>query len=433
LENANALPHQKDDEMTNQWDKSKPAAIFILVAILGFAMGGWASPQSHESAKKSLPAEGGRTRVAGKLAPLEIAREGYVFAGGKYSTVKDAQVMTGQIYAEFQIPAHQSHPYPIVFIHGGAQTGTNFTGTPDGREGWAQFFLRQGYAVYIVDQAGRGRSAYVSSVYGPQTTPDLDFVQHRFTAIENYNQWPQAHLHTQWPGKGTPGDPVFDQFFASQVQAMVSFPQQQELSSAAILALLDQVGPAILLTHSQSGATGWPVADAQPDRVKAIVAIEPSGPPFYNVDNVGAPEWFRDAADQQRPWGVAAGPLTYSPPAVSPSDLAIVRQEQPDDPNVSRCWMQKSPARRLPNLHKVPILVVTSEASYHRAYDHCTVKYLEQASVHVTWIKLEDIGIHGNGHMMMLEKNNAEIAAVMSRWIEKTIPSAASSKSNKPD
>jgi hypothetical protein len=35
--------------------------------------------------------------------------------------------------------------------------------------------------------------------------------------------------------------------------------------------------------------------------------------------------------------------------------------------------------------------------------------------------------------MMMLEKNNAEIAAVMSRWIEKTIPSAASSKSNKPD
>jgi hypothetical protein len=54
LENANALPYQqKDDEMTNQWDKSKPAVIFILVAILGFAMGGWVSPQSHESAQKS--------------------------------------------------------------------------------------------------------------------------------------------------------------------------------------------------------------------------------------------------------------------------------------------------------------------------------------------------------------------------------------------
>jgi hypothetical protein len=95
--------------------------------------------------------------------------------------------------------------------------------------------------------------------------------------------------------------------------------------------------------------------------------------------------------------------------------------------------MQKSPARQLPNLQKVPILVVTSESSYHRAYDHCTVKYLEQAGVRATWIKLADAGIHGNGHMMMLEKNNMEIAAVMSRWIEKAVPSAANSKSGKPN
>ena len=112
---------------------------------------------------------------AGKLPPLEIAREGYLFAGGKYSTDKDAKVMSGQIYAEFQIPAHQRHPYPIVFIHGGAQTGTNFTGTPDGREGWAQFFLRQGYAVYVVDQAGRGRSAYLNSALRPANNAESRF------------------------------------------------------------------------------------------------------------------------------------------------------------------------------------------------------------------------------------------------------------------
>ena len=52
----------------------------------------------------------------------------------------------------------KTHPYPIVMIHGGGQNGSNFTGTPDGREGWAQYFLRQGYAVYVVDQVGRGRS-----------------------------------------------------------------------------------------------------------------------------------------------------------------------------------------------------------------------------------------------------------------------------------
>jgi pimeloyl-ACP methyl ester carboxylesterase len=418
--------------MRTQLEQSKRAAVFLLGMMLGFATQGWASPQARDSENASSAAASGALAPSGKVAPLEIAREGYVFAGGKYTTVKDAKEMSGQIYAEFQIPAHQSHPYPIVFIHGGAQTGTNFTGTPDGREGWAQFFLRQGYAIYVVDQAGRGRSAYLNDLYGPQSTPNLDFVQQRFTAIEKYNKWPQAHLHTQWPGSGTPGDPVFDQFFASQVQAMVSFPLQQELTSDGVIALLEKIGPAILLTHSQSGATGWPVADAKPELVKAIVAVEPSGPPFFNVDNVPAPELFRDG-DRQRPWGVTSGPLTYSPPAANASDLAIMRQEQPDDPDVSRCWMQKSPARQLPNLQKVPILVVTSEASYHRAYDHCTVKYLEQAGVHLTWIKLADAGIHGNGHMMMLEKNNMEIAAVMARWIEKTLPSATYTNSGKRD
>jgi pimeloyl-ACP methyl ester carboxylesterase len=138
---------------------------------------------------------------------------------------------------------------------------------------------------------------------------------------------------------------------------------------------------------------------------------------------------FRDVKEQQRPWGLSATPLTYSPPAASASDLAIVRQDQSDAPDLSRCWLQKSPARELTNLQRVPVLVVTSEASFHTAYDHCTVKYLQQAGVHVTFIKLAEIGIHGNGHMMMLEKNNSEIAAVMSKWIEKTLPSAANSKS----
>src|SRR5579871_1569570 len=357
-----------------------------------------------------------------KLPPLEIAREGYLFAGGKYSAAGNAKTMDGQIYAEFQIPARQSHPYPIIFVHGGGQTGTNFTGTPDGREGWAQFFLREGYAVYVIDQAGRGRSAYLTSAYGPQTSVNMDMIQKRFTAVEKYNLWPQAHLHTQWPGTGAPGDPIFDQFYASQVPAMVSFPLQQQLSADALVALIDKIGPAIILTHSQSGATGWPVADARPEQVKGVIAVEPSGPPFYNLDNVPAPEWFHDS-DEQRPWGITSSPLTYSPPAASSGDLAMVHQDQPDDPSVARCWLQKAPARQLPKLQKVPVLVITSESSYHRGYDHCTVKYLDQAGVRLTWIKLEDIGIHGNGHMMMLEKNNQQIAAVMAAWLEKAVPS----------
>ena len=353
--------------------------------------------------------------------PLSLARQGYLFTGGKYSNDNNPRAMSGQLYVEFQIPSRQTHRWPIVMIHGGGQTGTNFRGTPDGREGWSQFFLRQGYAVYVVDQPGRGRAAYEAERYGPMTRLDLENIQRRFVAPERYNLWPQAHLHTQWPGAGAPGDAVFDQFYSSQVPSIQNFTLQQTLNRDAILALLDKIGPAILLTHSQSGAFGWPVADARPEMVKAIVAVEPNGPPFFDVENVAAPDWFRDAAAQARPWGVTAAPLAYVPPAANASDRAIVRQETADAPDLTRCWIQKSPARMLPNLQKPPILILTAEASYHAPYDHCTVKNLEQAGVHPVWIKLADIGIHGNGHMMMLEKNNIEIGGVMSRWLAKNV------------
>jgi pimeloyl-ACP methyl ester carboxylesterase len=417
--------------MNRQSGNSKWSAIFLSAALLGFAMPGWALPQTQDKASAPPKTASPDRAEHEKMPPLEIAQEGYLFAGGWYTTVKDAKVMVGQIYAEFQIPVHQKFPYPVVMVHGGSQSGTNFTGTPDGREGWAQYFLRQGYAVYVVDQVGRGRSNYQDETYGPAMPADIVATQKRFTNVERYNLWPQAHLHTQWPGAGVPGDPIFDQFFASQLPSIANYALQQGLNRDAILALIEKIGPVILLTHSQSGAFGWPVGDARPDLVKAIVAIEPNGPPFFNVDNTGAPDWFRDVPDNVRPWGPTPDPLGYNPPVSSPSDLAIVRQELPDDPNESRCWLQKAPPRQLPNLQKVPILVVTSEASYHRAYDHCTVKYLEQAGVPVQWIKLADIGIHGNGHMMMLEKNNMEIAAVMSHWIEKALPSRSSMESKK--
>src|ERR1700687_1593304 len=249
--------------------------------------------------------------------PLSIARQGYLFAGGKYTAGRNGQTMSGQLYAEFQIPSKRTHPWPIVMIHGGNQSGTNFTGTPGGREVWRQFFLRRGYAVYVVDQPGRGRSPYEADLYGPAARVNLENTQRRFAAPERYNLWPQAHLHTQWPGTGAPGDPVFDQFYASQMPSITNFTLQQVLNRDAIIALLEKIGPAILLTHSQSGAFGWPVADARPDLVKAILAVEPTGLPFFEVNNVRAPDCFRHAASRTRPWGTTADPLSSSPQAAN--------------------------------------------------------------------------------------------------------------------
>jgi hypothetical protein len=81
-----------------------------------------------------------------------------------------------------------------------------------------------------------------------------------------------------------------------------------------------------------------------------------------------------------------------------------------------RCFTQAEPARKLPNLAGIPILILTSEASYHAPYDHCTSKWLEQAGAKNTFVRLADRNIRGNGHMMMLEKDNLDISAFLRRW-----------------
>lgn len=352
--------------------------------------------------------------------PLVIAKSGWLYAGGKIDPSVQGSPMVGQMYAEFWIPKELRSPYPIVMIHGGSQTGTNFTGTPDGREGWAQYFLRRGYAVYVVDQVARGRSAHFSQSQGAVAVANLGRTEQRFVAPERSNLWPQAKLHTQWPGGGKPGDPVFDQFYASQFPSLVDFPTQQRLNRDAGIALLDKIGPAILMTHSQSGTFHWPIADARPNLVKAIVAVEPNGPPVYETEFKGAPTWFADMG-KKKTWGLGEVPLTYDPPLKDGEELAFVRQDKPDAPDLVRCWQQQEPARKLPKLANVPILIVIAEASYHATYDHCTANYLTQAGVRNTMIRLEGVGIRGNGHMMMLEKNSDDIAKVMFDWLNKAL------------
>ena len=348
--------------------------------------------------------------------PLEIADQGCFFVGGRYEG--DAAMgrrMRGQMYVQYQIPRHRTHPVPIVMIHGGGQTGVNFLGTPDGRRGWADYFVARGFAVYVIDQPGRGRAAYAPS-YGSSVLRDADTIAGRFTAPERDKRYPQAALHTQWPGAGEPDDLDYDQFYASQVPSMDDIGALEAMMREAGAALLDKIGPAILLTHSQGGPLGWTIADARPRLVRAILAIEPNGAPLYEVKFTGEPHWFEDECIG-RPWGITRGPLAFDPPVRNADELRFERQESADGPGLVRCWLQSGAPRKLVNLAGIPILIVTAEASYHAPYDHCTSAFLRQAGVAHDFVRLPDVGIRGNGHMMMLEKNNLEIARYLETWV----------------
>lgn len=333
------------------------------------------------------------------------------FVGGQYAGPTGKQVMHGQMFVEAWIPARVTHRYPLVLMHGLAQTATNWMTTPDGRQGWADWLVGQGWTVYMIDQPARGRSAWQPDIDGAVKSVPAEVIQKLFTAPEDGGSWPQAALHTQWPGgkrRGHIGDPVFDQFYASQVPSLGNM-ESEGLMWAAGAALLDRIGPAVLLTHSQAGAFGWLIADARPTLAKAIVAVEPVGPPFKD-------EVFKTGTE--RAWGLTTTPLAYEPPVTDASPLAFEQQEKPDAPGLAACWSQKAPARRLVNLSDIPVLVAMTEASYHAVYDHCTARFLTQAGVATDFVRLADRGIRGNAHMVMFEKNNLEVAALLGEWID---------------
>jgi len=274
-------------------------------------------------------------------------------------------VPRGPMYVEWESPAEPSARPPWVLVHGGGGQGTDYLTTPDGRLGWSRLLVQQGHTVYVVDRPGHGRSPFHPDVLGPMG-PQMGAQALRPIFVppgDGPDSNPWAELHTQWPGGREPGDPIYDQWLAPSGPMLASWPDMHALEQERLAELLDQVGPAVLVTHSAGGPGTFMAADARPGQVAALIAIEVLAP--------GA---------------------------------------RPDE-------LHAASARPLPNLSRFPIAVVTGEASMFRLFDGELVAFLEQAGCDVELIQLADHGVHGNSHGMMLERNNAEVLAVLTRWV----------------
>jgi pimeloyl-ACP methyl ester carboxylesterase len=353
--------------------------------------------------------------------PLVLAKEGYFYVGGTRLRRGPGTVHIDQMFVEYQIPAERKHPFPLVLVHGGGATGATYDGTPDDREGWREFFVRAGYAVYVVDTPTAGRSPYDPTSDGALVRAPLGAAERMFTRPELFRLWPQAALHDRFPGTGLPGDPVYEQATEASVPFIGDQQRTDKINQDALAALLDRIGPAIILTHSRSGPYGWLAADARPHRVKGIIAVEPNGPPFKDSTAIASQA---PPSAGGRGWGITYAPLTFEPPAAEPADLAP-KQSAPKAAHLLGCWHMSGPQRRLVHLIGVQILILTSEASYHAQYDQCTSEFLTRTGVRNEFIRLESRGIHGNGHVMMWEKNNLQIAELIDHWIGSHVDSAA--------
>jgi len=393
-------------------------SILAFPALAVILLNGWIGASAQQAA-------GAAPRAAvPTFSTADIARQGHFYVGGHYAGPPGKETMDGAMYVEVWVPKNIRHPYPVVFATGGGGQGSyNLKQTPDGRPGWAYDFVRQGYTVYMMDFPGQGRSAYNPELDGalspPRSGPLMEEVwsSGRPPATEK-SSWPQVNKHSQWPGdgpnKGKMSDPVFDYFAKTELPAVVASPELDARSRDAVVALIDLIDqPVVMMLHSGSAIFGWLAADARPKLIKGIVAVEPVAPPIENAE--------RGSTGTGRIWGLTNLPIHYDPPIGDLSELRTVHQDKPDGPDLIPCIVQKEPAHKLVNLQGIPVLDVSGEASYHRPYAHCVAKWLNQAGVKTTYVRLEDVGLPGNGHQMMSEKNSAGIAKYLQSWIEKNV------------
>ena len=367
--------------------------------------------------------------------PLVIEDQGSFFIGGmpkvtNYASVPLAnqaitpnQIMIGQMYVQFQIPAHKAPRVPpVIMVHGSTHTGACLESTPDGREGWEPYFVRHGISTYVVDQAGRGRSGFDESVIHEaaamirtgQTEKGLSTIP-AFGRISDNGAWTAWFGHlvpsgsTLLTGKliqhGDAGDPdkaevhgnnyhpaypmaAVDEYYKQLVpNAEITLPgsmcekcEPKEISPANtwtpqdMALLVEKLGGAIVATHSQSGIMGHHMLRILKERghldmVKALITMEGS----CSLPNSGLkPEDFDDI-----PYLALKG--DYTP-------TSEVCQTTVDAINARRGAGKG-----------------TAKAEY---------------------IKLDELGnpvFNGTTHMMMLGTNNLDVADVILKWVDTNV------------
>ena len=267
-----------------------------------------------------------------------------------------------QMYVQYFLPANEKGVYPLLLWHGGGLTGATYETTPDGREGWLNYFLRKGWSVYNSDAVERGRAGWAQypDIFKSEPvflTTSNPFERFRIGAGPGSYD-PDPAKRKLMPGSQFPGE-GYDNFVKQNVPRWTT---NDDATLAAYIAEIDRVCPCIILFHSQAGTFGFKAAQARPDKVKALIAVEPAG--------VGDPAKL-DA-------------LKAIPSLVIYGDF--IEQDS-----------------RWPKIRATGVAFADG---------------IKAAGGSVDVVDLPKAGISGNSHMMMMDKNNTEIAALIQAWLE---------------
>jgi pimeloyl-ACP methyl ester carboxylesterase len=183
-----------------------------------------------------------------------------------------------QMYVQYVKLADPRAKFPLLLIHGGGLTGVTWETQPDGQPGWQMFFLRAGHDVYVADGVERGRASWARfpEIFKSEpttTTKKIAWETFRIGPLGSYQTDPTAR--TAFSGTQFPSG-AFDQFAKQFVPAWgTNGPAIQR----AYDALVQKICPCVIMAHSQGGNFGFAAARNAPDKVRALIAVEPSGAP----------------------------------------------------------------------------------------------------------------------------------------------------------
>jgi hypothetical protein len=310
--------------------------------------------------------------------PLVIKEQGSFAFGGKVDTNAAGNSRhCDHGYTDFQIPVG-ARQFPIVLWHAISvklwRSVPSFLG---GQQGFDDIFLRRGFGVYIIDPPRQGRANY--GCFAPDYVSNWDqFIdQSLFNRTWRFGTWVPPGPPTFYPNTQI-DTRLLDQVLRAAYPDNENFPDSFQLESKAVAKLLDDIGPAILFTHSSSGQPGWLTVVESP-KVKAIVSFEP---------------------------GTMVFPVGQIPTGCPGTQLAF------------------PPADYL-KLTKIPILVIhgdnlaTVPGRLERlACARVFAQTLNDNGGNAKVIHLPDVGLFGNGHAMFFERNNVQIADLISQWFK---------------
>ncbi|WP_165077608.1 MULTISPECIES: alpha/beta fold hydrolase [unclassified Desulfovibrio] len=330
--------------------------------------------------------------------PLSLRTMGSLLFGGTVQKKPNGDTFHGDHgYAQYYIPEN-SRQFPLIFWHGMMQSGKTWESTPDGREGFQAIFPRNDWPVYIIDQPRRGRAGYTQST--PASKDDVPAASREsatWTVFRNGIWTPpdDATLFdvTQFPASAG----AIDQFFRQQTPNTGDEPRTNEhrkYMAETLRALLDRTGESVLVTHSNSGQYGWFSAMESPERLKAVVAYEPGqfvlpeNEPFKEV-----PTDNKIAAEVLRP--ILVPESEFKKLAQMPI-LVIFGDNIADAPNA--------------DFNQEAWRVI-------REWGSQFVDAVNRHGGDATLVELPEIGLKGNPHALMADKNNVDVAKHLMDWL----------------